>query len=129
MSRKILAGLLVSEGGKPPGTDSKDSPLGLFDHVTLEQKSPAPPAAPESLKVTVLPDNLVQLDWTNAANADQAGVKIEASVGGAAFYEIADLSADATRFENTGIKDASTIRYRIRAYNRGGYSGYSNVAP
>jgi hypothetical protein len=129
MPGKILAGLLVSEGGKPPGVDLKASPSGLFDHVTLEQKPPAPPSAPDSLKATVLPGNVVQLDWANAANANQAGVKVEASVDGAPFYEIADLSADATRFENTGIKDPSTIRYRLRAYNRGGYSGYSIVVP
>jgi hypothetical protein len=129
MPRKILAGLLVSEGGKPPGADMKDAPSGLFDHVTLEQTLPAPPAAPGSLKTTVLPDNVVQLDWTNAANTDQAGVKVEASVDGAPFYEIADLAANATRFENTGIKDPASIRYRLRAYHRGGYSGYSITVP
>jgi hypothetical protein len=129
MPRKILAGLLVSEGGKPPGTDMKDAPSGLFDHVTLEQTPPAPPAAPGSLVVTVLPGNVVRLDWTNAANTDQAGVKVEASVDDAPFYEIADLSANATRFENTGIKDPASIRYRLRAYNRGGYSGDSITVP
>lgn len=132
MPGKILAGLLVSEGGKPPYADLKAPPSGLFDHVTLEQKPPAPPAplAPlEALKATVLPDHLVQLDWTNAANSNHAGVKVEASVDGAPFYEIADLAPDAARFENTGVQNPSSIRYRLRAYNRGGYSGYSNVVP
>jgi hypothetical protein len=58
----------------------------------------------------------------------QAGVKIEASVDGTPFYEIADLTAGASRFENTGIERPAALRYRLRACNRGGYSAYSSVA-
>ncbi|HEY8960964.1 MAG TPA: alginate lyase family protein [Luteolibacter sp.] len=125
----IVAGLLVSGEGKPPGMDPKDPPSGLFDHVTWESTPPAVPAAPVSLKATMLPGHVVRLDWTQAEHSGQTGFKIEASIQGAPFYEIADLSAEATRFENTGIKQPSAVRYRIRAYNRGGYSGYSNAAP
>jgi hypothetical protein len=46
---------------------------------------------------------------------------------GSPFYEIADLTAGATRFENTGIRNPSAIRYRIRNYNTGGYSAYSGI--
>jgi len=130
LPKTVIAGLLVSGSeSSPPGTDRNSPPLGIFDHVTLEKDLPAPPAAPASLEATPLPDNVIRLDWTNAANSNQAGVKVEASIDGAPFYEIADLSADATRFENTGIKALSSIRYRIRAYNRGGYSAYSDVVP
>lgn len=54
-------------------------------------------------------------------------MKVEASVIGAPFYDIADLPADAVRFDNIGIRDPGAIRYRLRSYNRGGYSGYSTV--
>ena len=43
-------------------------------------------------------------------------------------YEIADLAANASRYENTGIEHPAALRYRIRTYNTSGYSDYSNVA-
>jgi hypothetical protein len=125
----VLAGLLVSAGGNPPGTKREDPPQGIFDHVVIEQKPPVSPTAPGGLKATSLPENVVRLDWENAADSTRAGMKVEASVDGAPFYEIADLAADATRFENTGIRNPAALRYRIRAYNRGGYSAYSNIVP
>lgn len=81
-----------------------------------------------ALTATVLDDGVVRLDWKNATGTSQAGVKVEASLDGTPFYEIANLAAGASRFENTGIERHSAIRYRIRAYNTGGYSAYSNVA-
>jgi hypothetical protein len=125
----VLAGLLVSGGGNPPYTNREDQPLGIFDHVTLESEFPPAPAAPADLKAASIDGGVVRLDWKNAGDSAQAGVKVEASADGAPFYEIADLSADAIRFENTGIKYPESIRYRVRAYNRAGYSPYSNVAP
>jgi hypothetical protein len=70
----------------------------------------------------------VKLTWENPAGADRDGIKVEASINGAPFCEISDLPADAAQFTNTGMNDPSTIRYRIRAYNRGGYSPYSDIA-
>ncbi|MEO7933326.1 MAG: hypothetical protein ABIT76_09230 [Chthoniobacterales bacterium] len=72
---------------------------------------------------------MIRLDWKKPSVTSQSGVKIEASLDGAPFYEIADLAAAASRFENTGIKRPAALRYRIRTYNTGGYSAYSNVAP
>ena len=89
---------------------------------------PTPPPAPGSLTATALEDGVVRLDWKNAAQTSQAGVKIEASLDGTPFYEIADLTASASRFDNTGLERPSALRYRVRAYNTGGYSAYSNVA-
>ena len=132
LPRTALAGLLVSANGNPPGTKKEDSPQGLFDHVTIEKKLPDPPPAPGTLKETRLANDLVRLEWSLTTDAKQpplAGIKVEASLDGAPFYEIADLPADATRFENTGLKNPAALRYRIRAYHRGGYSPYSSVAP
>jgi len=128
LPRSVLAGLLASTGGTPPGRKATDSAKGIFDHVTIEPQPPVPPGAPDALTATVPEDGVVRLDWKNASETSQAGVKIEASLDGAPFYEIANLTAGASRFENTGIERPSTIRYRLRAYNTGGYSGYSNVA-
>jgi len=126
---RVLAGLLASKGATPPGRKATDAAQGIFDHVAIERQPPAPPAAPAALTAAVLDDGVVRLNWKNASKTTQSGVKIEASLDGAPFYEIADLAAGASRFENTGIEKPSAVRYRIRSYNTGGYSAYSNIAP
>ncbi len=127
LPRTALVGLLASTGTTPPGRKAADPPQGIFDHVMIERQPSAPPAAPAAFAATTLPDRVVRLDWKNASGTSQSGVKIEASLDGAPFYEIADLAADASRFENTGIERPAALRYRVRAYNTGGYSGYSNI--
>ncbi|MDF3056572.1 MAG: hypothetical protein K0R17_787 [Rariglobus sp.] len=129
LPRTALVGLLASTGGTPPGRKATDSPQGVFDHVAIERQPPPPPSAPVALAATALDGGMVRLDWENASGTAQAGVKIEASLDGAPFYEIADLAANTSRFENTGIERSSALRYRIRSYNTGGYSTYSNVSP
>ena len=125
----VLTRLLVSGGGNRPSTNRDDQPLGIFDHVTLETQLPPVPAAPTELTAVPLDGGVLRLDWKNAADSTQAGVKVEASVEDAPFYEIADLTGSAVRFENTGIQNPKAIRYRVRAYNRGGHSPYSNATP
>ncbi len=129
LPRTALVGLLASTGITPPGRKAKDSPEGIFDHVLIERQPSPPPAAPAALTATTLGDHGVRLDWKNASETSQSGVKVEASLDGAPFYEIADLAADASRFENTGIDHPAALHYRVRTYHTGGYSAYSNVAP
>jgi hypothetical protein len=129
LPRTALVGLLASTGSTPPGRKAADSPQGVFDHVMIERQPSAPPAAPAALVATTLRDRVVRLDWKNVSGTSQSGVKVEASLDGAPFYEIADLAAGATRFENTGIERPAALRYRVRAYNTGGYSAYSNITP
>jgi hypothetical protein len=128
LPRSVLVGLLASGGETPPGRKATDAAKGIFDHVKIERQPPTPPPVPGTLTATALDDGVVRLDWKNASGTSQSGVKIDASLEGSPFYEIADLSAGASRFENTGIERPSALRYRVRAYNTGGYSGYSNVA-
>ncbi|HEY8932906.1 MAG TPA: alginate lyase family protein [Rariglobus sp.] len=128
LPKGVLAGLLASTGETPPGRKETDAPKGIFDHVRIERQPPAPPAAPVALTATPLAGGVVRLDWKNPVPTSQTGVKIEASLDGAPFYEIADLAPGASRFENTGIEQPAALRYRIRAYNTGGYSAYSNTA-
>ncbi|MBW8780458.1 MAG: alginate lyase family protein [Verrucomicrobia bacterium] len=129
LPRTVLVGLVASTGVTPPGRKATDPAQGIFDHVSIERKPAAPPAAPVALAATALDGGVIRLDWKNTSSTSQSGVKIEASRDGAPFYEIADLAADASRFENTGIERPAALRYRVRAYNTGGYSAYSNVAP
>ncbi len=96
-----------------------------FDNVSVVAELPQVPAAPKELTAHAADGN-VMLKWT--AGSALRGIKVEAATGEGQFYEITDLPGSATSFTNTGLKETKGIRYRIRAYNAGGYSGYSNVA-
>lgn len=124
----LRVGLLVGAGGKPPGMKKGAvAPQALFDHVMLERSAPPAPTAPASLTASNSGDGVVRLDWKTAPDPTRAGIKVEAAVKDSPFYEIADLPADAVRFDNTGIQNPTDIRYRVRTYNREGYSQYSNT--
>ena len=127
LPKNLLAGLLVSTGKNPPYTNKEDPPKGFFDHVTLVPSPPAPPSPPTRLSARYRSDcETVQMEWNNAKGA-QTVIKIEASINGAPFCEIVQLPGTATCFNNTGIKNPKSIRYRIRAGNGGGHSAYSNT--
>ena len=97
-----------------------------FDNVTLGIVPPLPPVAPTALTATVSGKNEVQLKWTNLAK-NHTGYKVEAARGNGIFYEITDLPSSATEFVNTGLTNPTALRFRVRAYNTGGFSEYSNA--
>lgn len=103
-------------------------PMGLYDHVTIEKTLPNCPSAPGSLTASNSDDGGVRLEWKNAPDFTRAGIKVEAAIKDGPFYEIGNLAADATRFDNTGLQNPADVRYRVRAYNRSGYSAFSNTA-
>src|SRR5690606_35621706 len=122
MSPTYLVGFSAAAGknaGAPPTV--------LFDRVGTGVAPPPPPVAPVSLAAKTRAAGEVELSWQNAAN-NQTGFKVEASSDNVLFYEITDLPADARRFVNTGLRDPAALHYRVRAYNTGGYSAYSDVA-
>ena len=108
------------------GAKVNEPSFAAFDNVMAEVTPPAPPNAPGGLQATAPDNSTIQLTWQNNAT-NQTGVKVEASTDNVLFYEITDLDAGATSFVNTGLKDL-TQTYRVRAYNTGGYSPYSNAA-
>lgn len=121
MPSKMLVGFLVAGNA-----DDREKSMASFCQVGGEVSPPSPPASPKELSAKAGSDR-VELAWEKPADGVVAGYKVEASIDESPFHEISDLAGDATRFTNTGRKDTSAIRYRMRAYNTGGYSGYSNV--
>jgi hypothetical protein len=63
-------------------------------------------------------------------NSDnEVGFKIELSPNGtSSWIQIATVGANVTSYSNTGLNCGMTYYYRVRAYNEGGDSGYSNTA-
>ncbi|MDZ7268026.1 MAG: discoidin domain-containing protein [candidate division KSB1 bacterium] len=94
---------------------------GTFSGIT-------PPAAPSNLTATVVSGSQVDLSWTDNSN-NEDGFKIERKTGASGTYaEIATVGANVTSYPDTGLAGGTTYYYRVRAYNAGGNSAYSNEA-
>jgi hypothetical protein len=87
------------------------------------------PAAPSNLTATAVSISQINLSWTDNSN-NETGFKIERCQGVSCtnFVEIATTAANATSFNNTGLARNTRYRYRVRAFNAVGNSGYSNIA-
>ena len=97
--------------------------------ATTLTSSPAAPPAPSGLTVVAASASRINLLWTdNAGNED--GFKVERCSGQTCtnFVQIATVGSDVNSFANTGLTKNTMYRYRVRAYNTGGNSGYSNIA-
>jgi hypothetical protein len=68
----------------------------------------------------------VALSWSDNATNEE-GFHIERSANGSAFTQIATVSANVTTYNDPGL-GIGTYAYRVRAYNSGGDSGYTNTA-
>jgi hypothetical protein len=88
---------------------------------------PPPPAAPSGLTAT-LPARTtltVDLKWADNSNNEE-GFEIERSVDGAPFASAGTVAAGATSKTFTDLAAGRSYTYRVRAYNSGGKSDYSN---
>jgi hypothetical protein len=85
-----------------------------------------PPAAPSALKLAAAKGKLT-LSWTDNAN-NETGFTIERSVNGGAFALIAQVGANVRTYANSGLSKSNSYSYRVRAFNAGGNSAFSNTA-
>ncbi len=86
-----------------------------------------PPAAPSGLTATAVSTSQINLGWTDNAG-NETGFKIERSTDNASFSQIATVGANVTSYSDTGRQPGTTYHYRVRSYNAGGDSAYSNTA-
>jgi hypothetical protein len=104
-------------------------PFALVVDGAATTPPPPPPAAPSGLSATAISSSQINLAWTdNASNED--GFKIERCQGAgcSSFAEIGTVGANVTTFPSTGLTASTSYSYRVRAYNAGGNSAYSNTA-
>jgi titin len=69
------------------------------------------------------------LSWIDNST-NETGFSIERCQGGGCqnFVEIAQVGPNTPSYSNTGLSPFTRYRYRVRAFNLGGNSGYSNIA-
>jgi hypothetical protein len=87
------------------------------------------PAAPSGLTATAVSSNQIDLTWTDS-DASEQGFKIERCTGTGCsnFTQIAAVGPNVTSYSSTGLSASTSYSFRVRAYNAGGDSGYSNTA-
>ena len=114
------------------------SKLALYDEFTepilAEAKNgtvevvsvrPLPLGAPSDLEVTEVTDNYIGLRWKDNSS-QELGIRIERRQLDGEYMEVAVTNKDVTTFAVTNLKPETTYFFRVRAYNRQGYSDYSN---
>jgi hypothetical protein len=87
------------------------------------------PAAPSSLTGSQDPTSIkINLSWTDNSS-DETAFAVERKLATSGTYaHIATTSANAVSYDDTTVAQGVTYNYRLRAYNAGGYSSYSNTA-
>jgi len=87
-----------------------------------------PPSAPSGLTAAVISSSQISLSWTDNST-NETGFEIWRKTGsGGTYSAIATVAANVTTYANTGLTGNTTYYYKVRAYNGGGYSGFSNEA-
>lgn len=86
------------------------------------------PQAPASLAASATSSTTMMLSWSDNS-VDETGFSIERSQTSATsgFSQIASTAANVRSYNDTGLTALTTYWYRIRAFNSGGDSNYSNV--
>ena len=89
------------------------------------QPPPPVPGAPTALLVRGSTANQVDLGWTDGA-VTESGFKVERRIGGGAWSEIGAVGPNIVIFSDTGLAPGTPYGYRVRAFNGGGSSAFSN---
>lgn len=95
---------------------------------TQAPPSPSVPAAPSGLVASAASTSQINLTWIDNST-DEAGFKIERALSpNGPWTQIGTTTAGVASFANTGLAEASTYYFRVRAQNGTGDSAYSSVA-
>jgi len=99
---------------------------GYANTVSVTPPAVTLPNAPSSLKATALSLGRVSLTWNDNAN-NEVGFQIERRTGSTVTWQlIATVTANTKSYTDTSTARRTTYNYRVRAFNAGGGSTYSN---
>jgi fibronectin type III domain protein/Big-like domain-containing protein len=95
--------------------------------ITVTVANASVPAPPSGLTATVVSSSQINLAWTDTSG-NESGFKIERSAGGGTFIQIGTVAANVTSYADSPVVAGVTYAYRVRTFNSGGDSAYSNTA-
>jgi hypothetical protein len=84
------------------------------------------PTAPASLSADLNASSQILLHWEDKSK-NEDGFKIERRKESGDFSQITVLDSNINTYTDSGLIPGNTYSYRVRAYNEGGNSAYSNV--
>lgn len=88
--------------------------------------APTPPLAPTGLTATAPALQTANLSWQDTSN-NETGFKVLRRMSNTVFAEVASLPANATSFNDAGLRNDTLYYYKVEAYNNAGPAA-SNVA-
>jgi thermitase len=90
---------------------------------------PLPPNPPGDLSAVAASSSQIDLTWADHSS-DEDGFEIQRCEGAGCtnFTVIASMGVNLVTYSTTGLSANTLYRYRVRAFNGGGASGYSNEA-
>ncbi len=107
-------------------TDNEGTTYG--DEISFVTKNTPVPPPPANLAADAESSTQITISWTDNSDNEE-GFKIERSPDGTTGWtEIATVGPGITNFQNINLTPSTIYYYRVRAFNPGGNSGYSNTA-
>ena len=107
-------------------TCNQTNSLLLYNYGVPKKKGPELPA-PAGLNAPANTFNTIQLAWSYTATG-AAGFKVERSPTPTGPWAPVGITSSTTTYADTGLSGSTVYYYRLRAYNKKGYSLYSNNA-
>lgn len=93
--------------------------------VTTPAEPVIPPAAPTQLIGAAQTPRSVQVSWTDNSSNEE-GFRIERRSGAGAWTQVKSVDAGVVKWLDETVVPATAYSYRVKAYNAGGESAWSN---